>query len=100
VPSWAESGRINVPGVLALLIAVAYGIVTTGVFSGGAPGWYWSSWGVAALETWLLAAVLYVALTALVRGRSERSARKALGFPNYELDTIVPNRPVDIVMPA
>jgi purine-cytosine permease-like protein len=100
VPSWAESGRINVPGVVALLVAVAYGIVTTGVFSGGAPGWYWSSWGVAALETWLLAAVLYIVLTGLVRGRNERSARQVLGFPSYELDTIVPNRPVDIVSPA
>lgn len=58
------------------------------------PGWYWSTWGVAALETWILAAVLYIAGVAIMRNRH------ALGFPVYELDTDIPNRPIDIVSPV
>jgi purine-cytosine permease-like protein len=80
VPSWSESGGLNVPAVLALLASVAFGMTGTAGWPGGliysTPP---TNWGPVPLETWLLAAASYMAfakVAAVVSGRP----RRLLGF--------------------
>jgi purine-cytosine permease-like protein len=75
VPSWRASGVANVPGIVAVLVAVAFGAWGLGLFPGqdSAP-----SAGLPAVEAWVLAGVLYTALGWLV-GRSPASPL-LLGF--------------------
>jgi purine-cytosine permease-like protein len=75
VPSWRASGVANVPGIVAVLVAVAFGAWGLGLFPGqdSAP-----SAGLPAVEAWVLAGLLYVALGWLV-GRSP-SSPLLLGF--------------------
>jgi len=55
VPSWAETARVNWPGVVALVVAVVAGGFASGLI--GNPNTYL---GYVVLETWVLATVLYV----------------------------------------
>jgi purine-cytosine permease-like protein len=75
VPSWRAAGVANVPGIAAVLVAVAFGAWGLGLFPGqdSAP-----SAGLPAVEAWVLAGVLYGALAWLV-GRSPASPA-LLGF--------------------
>jgi hypothetical protein len=75
VPSWRASGVANVPGIVAVLVAVAFGAWGLGLFPGqeSAP-----PAGLPAVEAWVLAAVLYAAL-AWLAGRSPASL-VLLGF--------------------
>ncbi|MGG5259695.1 cytosine permease [Phycicoccus avicenniae] len=100
VPTWTQSARINLPGLLALVLAVSYGVVTTGVFNSFTqPSWYWADVGIAALETWVLAALLYV-LGALLSQRGGRDRTQTLlGFPAFSRGVEHPARPVDVVEP-
>ncbi len=100
VPTWTEAAGVNLPGLVALVVAVGYGIVTTGVFNDFAqPSWYWADFGIAALETWALSAVLYVAGVAVVRGGGRDQMQRALGFPSFSRGLDHPSRPVDVVEP-
>ena len=97
VPAWADAGAINWPGVVALLIAVLFGAYATGIIPGETAGTYW---GLAPLETWVLAAVLYIAGVAIVRATAS-DARSALGFSKRILKAdSVGTVPVDVVDPA
>lgn len=75
IPSWRTAGTGNWPGIVAVLLAVAFGAWGLGLFPGqeSAP-----SAGLPAVEAWVLAGVIYAALAA-VAGRSTRSAT-LLGF--------------------
>lgn len=77
IPSWRAAGVANWPGIVAVLLAVAFGAWGLGLFPGQdstnpPPA------GLPAVEAWLLAAVIYAAL-AVIAGRSPRSAA-LLGF--------------------
>jgi len=75
VPSWRAAGLANWPGIVAVLVAVAFGAWGLGLFPGqdSAP-----SAGLPAVEAWALAAVIYAGLAGIA-GRSARSAT-LLGF--------------------
>jgi purine-cytosine permease-like protein len=75
IPSWRAAGTGNWPGIVAVLVAVAFGAWGLGLFPGqdSAP-----SAGLPAVEAWVLAGVIYAGLAA-VAGRSTRSAA-LLGF--------------------
>lgn len=75
IPSWRSAGVGNWPGIVAVLVAVAFGAWGLGLFpgQGGAP-----SAGLPAVEAWVLAGVIYAALAAAA-GRSTW-ATTLLGF--------------------
>jgi purine-cytosine permease-like protein len=97
VPTWADAGAINWPGVVALLLAVLFGAYATGLIPGEAAGTYW---GLAPLETWILAGILYLAGVAIVRATTS-DARAVLGFSKRiskaESAGVVP---IDVVNPG
>ena len=75
VPTWREAGLANWPGIIAVLVAVAFGAWAQDLFPGeGTP----PNVGLPAVEAWLLAGVIYALLAGLV-GRGDRSATM-LGF--------------------
>ncbi len=80
VPSWKETGMVNLPAVVALLASVAFGVVGLADLPNG---WIYSSppsgWGPVPLEAWLLSGALYIAGVAVVRVVAPDS-RAALGF--------------------
>jgi purine-cytosine permease-like protein len=75
IPSWRAAGLANWPGIVAVLVAVAFGAWGLGLFPGQASA---PSAGLPAVEAWALAAVIYAALAGIA-GRSTRSAT-LLGF--------------------
>jgi hypothetical protein len=79
VPSWEQTGLINVPAVVALLAAVFFGVTGTANWP---HGWIYStpqnSWGPVPVESWLLAGLLYVGLVAVTRAAGQ--VRSWLGF--------------------
>src|SRR5438876_1893456 len=85
VPSWEETGLINVPAVVALLAAVFFGVTGTANWP---HGWIYATpqngWGPVPLESWLIAGGLYVSLVAVVRAAGP--VRDALGFPRHVRD--------------
>src|SRR5438270_1428568 len=89
VPRWEETGRINLPAVIALLGAVFFGVTGTASWPHGwleaAPP---NSWGPVPLEAWLIAGFGYVALVALVR--SAANAKQLLGFSKPALAANAP----------
>jgi len=97
IPTWADAGAINWPGVIALLVAVLFGAFATGIVPGETAGTYW---GLAPLETWILAAVLYIAGVAIVRATAS-DARSPLGFSKRisKADS-EGSVPVDVAEPA
>jgi purine-cytosine permease-like protein len=64
VPSWRTSGPLNVPGVIALVVAVVFGSWASGILPGEDPSRYL---GIVPLETWVLGALLYLIGVAVVR---------------------------------
>jgi purine-cytosine permease-like protein len=78
VPAWNEAARANWPAVIALVVAILFGSYVNGIFPGqdGSP---LGGWGIGTVEAWVLGAVLYIALAAVVK-RSPASER-ILGFP-------------------
>jgi len=78
VPSWSEVAPGNWPAIVSLVVAVLFGAFGSGVLPGqsGSP---YAGWGVVPVEAWVLAAVLYIALTALVKRTPD--VERALGFP-------------------
>jgi purine-cytosine permease-like protein len=95
VPSFADAGPINVPAVVALLGAVAFGVTGT---AGWPNGWLEASepnsWGPVPLEAWLLAGVLYIVLVAVARV-AVPNIKSALAFSK---DALAANVPGDAVV--
>jgi purine-cytosine permease-like protein len=93
VPSWEETGLINVPAVVALLVAVFFGVTGTANWP---HGWIYSTpqngWGPVPVESWLIAGVLYVGLVAVVQ--SAGRVRDWLGFAKTVPDDAIPTETV------
>ncbi|HEX4703788.1 MAG TPA: hypothetical protein VH352_16780, partial [Pseudonocardiaceae bacterium] len=75
IPSWRTAGVGNWPGIVAVLVAVAFGAWGLGLFPGQATA---PSAGLPAVEAWVLAAVIYAALAGIA-ARST-SSEVLLGF--------------------
>jgi purine-cytosine permease-like protein len=88
VPTWEETGLINLPATLALLGAVFFGVTGTASWP---HGWIYAapqnSWGPVPVEAWAIAGGLYVALVALARAVAP--VRAALGFPKSIPDAVI-----------
>jgi hypothetical protein len=86
VPSWTEAGKVNVPAVVALLGAVAFGVTGTANWPNG---WIYASepngWGPVPVEAWILSGILYVAAVAVTRVVVP-NLKSALGFARYVQD--------------
>jgi purine-cytosine permease-like protein len=93
VPSWEEAGLINVPAVIALLVAVFFGATGTAIWPNG---WIYStaqnSWGPVPLESWLIAGGLYVVLVAVVQSLGR--VRDWLGFAKTVPEDAIPTEAV------
>jgi purine-cytosine permease-like protein len=93
VPSWEQTGLINVPAVVALLAAVFFGVTGTANWP---HGWIYAtpqnSWGPVPVESWLIAGVLYVGLVAVVRSMGR--VRDWLGFAKTVPDEAIPTEAV------
>lgn len=81
VPTWRASGVANWPGIIAVLVAVAFGAWGLGLFPGQASA---PTAGLPAVEAWALAGLLYAALAGLA-ARSPKSA-VLLGFGRQTVD--------------
>jgi purine-cytosine permease-like protein len=79
VPSWGQSGVANWPGIVAVLVAVAFGAWGLGLFPGQASA---PSAGLPAVEAWAMAGLIYAALGGLA-ARGPRAAA-LLGFGRTE----------------
>lgn len=92
VPSWSEASPGNWPAIVSLVVAVLFGAYGSGVLPGqsGSP---LAGWGIVPVEGWLLAAGLYIVLSA-VAVRTRR-AEHWMGFPR-----ISPNGEVPAVVPV
>jgi purine-cytosine permease-like protein len=75
VPTWRAAGLANWPGLVAVLVAVAFGAWGLGLFPGQAAA---PNVGLPAVEAWVLAGLLYAGLGALA-GRG-RAAAGLLGY--------------------
>ena len=86
VPAWSEAGAVNVPAVVALLGAVAFGVTGTANWPNG---WIYASepngWGPVPVEAW---AALRHPLCRRRRGRPYRRAEPegCLGFARFVRD--------------
>src|ERR671938_116243 len=67
VPSWEEAGIFNVPAVVSLLVAVAYGSIASAILPGNLGYDTARNWGPVPLECWVLSGALYMALVAAVQ---------------------------------
>jgi purine-cytosine permease-like protein len=90
VPAWEETGLINVPAVVALLVPVVYGAYATASLPFGWGGT--KNWGPIPLECWAMAGALYVVLVAVAR--SFGAVRDLLGFPRHVHDEEIPSTAV------
>jgi purine-cytosine permease-like protein len=75
IPTWRESALANWPGLVAVVLAVAFGAWGLGLLPGQdtAP-----NAGIVPVETWLLAGLIYAALAAVVARTPNAAA--VLGF--------------------
>lgn len=80
VPSWREAAQINVPGVFAVAAAVGIGGWTGGIFNSS------FTWGVPALQSWAVAAGVYLALALMLRAMvSPEKRRTLMGYSKLSL---------------
>jgi purine-cytosine permease-like protein len=78
VTPWDETAAINWVGVIALVIALIVGAYTGGLIPGTA-GFGTTNIGLPTLQSWLVAALVYLGGVALVRGSS--AVYRMLGYP-------------------
>ncbi len=81
VPSWNQAALANWPGIFALVVSAAFGSYGSGILPGQA-GSPLIGWGIVPLEAWLMAAVLYIGLAAVLARSPARE--RLLGFPEQE----------------
>jgi purine-cytosine permease-like protein len=94
VPAWRDASLINWPGVIALVVAAALGGYGSGIWPGEDPTRYW---GFLILETWLLAAMLYIVGVAITQAVAGARVKEALGFSKDALaEPVPPGAIVDI----
>jgi hypothetical protein len=90
VPAWSEAGAVNVPAVVALLGAVAFGVTGTANWPNG---WIYASepngWGPVPVEAWVISGLLYIAGVAVARVVVP-SLRSTLGFARFVRDDEIP----------
>jgi hypothetical protein len=86
VPGWRTAGVLNVPGVIALIIAVGFGSWASGILPGENPSTYW---GIAPVEAWALGCVLYLVGVFIVRFIPAKS-HGLLGFSGFARRTAPP----------
>jgi purine-cytosine permease-like protein len=79
VPQWSETARANWPALIALVVAIAFGSWASGVLPGQSTS---NVVGIPPLESWVLAAVLYLVCVAIARrkARSAAELNRILGF--------------------
>jgi purine-cytosine permease-like protein len=94
VPAWSEAGTVNVPAVVALLGAVAFGVIGLADLPNG---WIYASppngWGPVPVEAWAISGILYVAGVAVARVVLP-SLRTALGFARFIREEEIPTAAV------
>jgi hypothetical protein len=99
VPSWQEAGRINIPAVISLLVAVAYGAIASAILPSD---WGYDTarnWGPVPLECWVMAGALYIAIVAALQ--ESQNVKRILAFSRPALETSVPpDAVVDIASEA
>jgi purine-cytosine permease-like protein len=76
VPTWRQTAWFNWPGVIVLLIAVAFGGYASGIFPGESSTTYWL---LPPVEAWAIAGVGYLGAVAIINAVSS-NPRKVLGF--------------------
>lgn len=75
VPEWSELAQVNVPGVVAVAAGILVGSWTGAILD---PNF---SWGIAPLNAWIVAAVVYIAGVAVVRSTmAPRTVETVLGY--------------------
>lgn len=81
VPSWNQAAPANWPAIVALVVGIAYGSYGSGILPGqdGYPIANFGITGIIPVEAWILAAGIYVVLTAVFARGTARE--KVLGFP-------------------
>jgi purine-cytosine permease-like protein len=85
VPSWSASGVANWPGIVAVLVAVAFGAWGLGLFPGQAAA---PSAGLPAVEAWVLAGLIYAALAGLAARSSNAGVLLGFGRQSETVDTV------------
>lgn len=82
VPSWDQAAFANWPAIAALVVGIAYGSYGSGILPGqdGSPLAGFGIIGVPPVEAWVIAAVVYVGLTAVFARGAARE--RILGFPS------------------
>jgi hypothetical protein len=99
VPSWPEAGRINVPAVVSLLVAVAYGAIASAILPGNFGYDTARNWGPVPLECWVLSGALYIAIVAAVQ--ASPNVKRILAFSRPALETsVAPGAVVDVASEA
>jgi len=78
--NWGDAALINPVAFVALLIALIVGAYTGGLIPGTA-GFGTTNIGLPTLQSWAVAAIVYLVGIAIVRGRSD--AYRLLGFPKH-----------------
>jgi purine-cytosine permease-like protein len=78
IPAWDEVGLANWPAIVALLVAVGYGAYASSLLSSTAIEKRY--WGPVPLTVWVIAALLYLTLVAVVRAVAPASLRRTLGY--------------------
>ena len=68
-PTWRAAGLANWPGIVAVLVAVAFGAWGLGLFPGQASA---PDAGLPAVEAWVLAGLIYAGLAGLAAAWPER----------------------------
>ena len=74
VAQWSEIAAINVPGVIAVAVGVVVGGYTGGIIN---PSF---SWGIAPVNTWVAAGVVYLVIVAAIRSLPKDRLMHALGY--------------------
>jgi purine-cytosine permease-like protein len=96
VPAWRNTRPINWPAVAALVIAVLFGAIGSGIMPGLDASRYWY---LIIPETWVLSALLYIAGVALTRSVS-RDVSRDLGFARGITSDFRTAVPLDIATAA
>jgi hypothetical protein len=97
VPTWEDSGLINLPAVVALVVAILFGSYAQGIIGSTTTNWYF-----AILETWIIAFVLYLAGVWVVTVATA-NVKMALGFSRQatdEYESLPAGSIIDIASPA
>jgi cytosine permease len=74
VPQWSETAPVNIPGIMAVAAGVLVGGFTGAIF---VPSF---AWGIAPLNAWVVAIVIYVGIVALVRSQPKPRLLSILGY--------------------